>query len=217
MKPSNENGSSHSAAESYLSTISPQDKDWDIYKTLNNVLRELYKGTSLDTLPSRLDACSGFLEFGITPPLDDGSVRLKLRSARFCRVRHCPVCQSRRSSMWFARLINSIPLVEKDYPKARYIFLTLTLKNCRVEELKDTIKWMNKSWIKLTKKKCFPGIGYVKSTEVTRNREEGTVHPHFHILIMVPPGYFNDRSYLNQKQWSELWKLALNVQYTPVV
>ncbi|WP_170869787.1 protein rep, partial [Shigella sonnei] len=26
--------------------------------------------------------------------------RLRLREAHFCRVRHCPVCQWRRSLMW---------------------------------------------------------------------------------------------------------------------
>jgi hypothetical protein len=110
-----------------------------------------------------------------------------------------------------------LPLIEEDYPKVRYIFLTLTVKNCKIEELKSTIKWMNQSWHKLIRKKTFPGIGFVKSTEVTRNRDQNTVHPHFHILIMVNPSYFDGKNYMNQKEWMKLWKDSLKINYDPVI
>jgi hypothetical protein len=42
------------------------------------------------------------------------------------------------------------------------------------------------------------------------------VHPHFHILGLVPASYFG-RDYLKQEQWAEMWKQSLRVDYDPIV
>jgi plasmid rolling circle replication initiator protein Rep len=109
-----------------------------------------------------------------------------------------------------------MPSVVRDYPKSRYIFLTLTVKNCPVTELRQAVKLMNNAWSKLTRRKNFPAIGFVRSLEVTRGKD-GTAHPHFHALLMVTPSYFTGRQYLSQKAWTELWQSCLKVDYNPVV
>jgi len=117
--------------------------------------------------------------------------------------------------MWKGKAFNSFPKLIQDYPTARFLFLTLTVPNCPLGELRQTLAWMNKSWERLSKRKAFPAIGWVKAVEVTR-RPNDYAHPHFHCLLMVKPGYFG-RNYLNQEDWTELWRKSLRVDYTPIV
>jgi plasmid rolling circle replication initiator protein Rep len=90
----------------------------------------------------------------------------------------------------------------QDYPKHRWLFLTLTVKNCSIQELRKNLDCMNKSFIRLSKLKEFPGVGWIKSVEVTRGRD-GNAHPHIHCLLMVAPGYFG-ANYLSQERWIDL-------------
>ncbi|MGZ7278142.1 protein rep, partial [Streptococcus pyogenes] len=68
---------------------------------------------------------------------------MRLRSAEFCRVRHCPVCQWRRSLMWQARFYQALPRIVADYPDSRWMFLTLTVRNCDIADLAETLTAMN--------------------------------------------------------------------------
>lgn len=200
----------------YLTEVSPQDKPWDVRRKQADQVRDLYSGTLCDRLAERLSSCSGLLGFGWFCDSETGEQRLKLQTARFCRVRHCPVCQWRKSLMWVARFLKATPMILKDYPKARFIFLTLTVANCPVQDLRLTVKSMTEAWHRLIKRKEFPAIGFAKSLEVTRGND-GSSHPHFHILLMVDPGYFKGENYLSQKRWTELWKEVLRIDYTPIV
>lgn len=118
--------------------------------------------------------------------------------------------------MWVARFLKALPNIQRDYPKARYLFLTLTVRNCQVSELKQTLTHMNESWKRLSDRKQFPAIGFARSTEITKGKD-GTAHPHFHCLLMVNAGYFKVPHYLSQAAWTELWQDVLRVDYTPVV
>lgn len=118
--------------------------------------------------------------------------------------------------MWVARFLKAVPALKRDYPTARYIFVTLTVKNCELPELRQTLTWMNESWKRLCRRKQFPAIGFARSTEITKGKD-GTAHPHFHCLMMVKQSYFQGKYYLSQADWSELWKEALQVDYGPIV
>lgn len=204
------------AACCYLSDLSPKDKPWDRHKDQAQRMRDLLSGSILDRLAGRIEACSGFLEFGASVDGETGERAFKLKSARFCRVRQCPICQWRRSLMWISRFLKALPAITGDYPKARWLFLTLTVRNCELTELRATVKDMNAAWKRMALRKQFPAIGYVRSTEVTRGKD-GSAHPHFHALLMVEPGYFQGGRYLSQQAWSQLWQQVLGVSYTPVV
>ncbi|MCE4093448.1 protein rep, partial [Klebsiella pneumoniae] len=79
---------------------------------------------------ARMACCGGLLRFGWSTLKATGETRLRLREAHFCRVRHGPVCQWRRSLMWQARFYQSLPRIVADYPDSRWMFLTLTVRNC---------------------------------------------------------------------------------------
>jgi hypothetical protein len=191
----------------YLTDYSPQDKPWDTHRAQTQTVEGVYRGTVYDGLAGRLRDCSGFLGFAWVDDSDTGELRLKLRAARFCRVRHCPVCQWRRSLMWQARFLQALPSIEAAYPKARWLFLTLTLRNCAIGNLRRTLQSMNEAWHRMVKRSEFAGNvqGWVRATEVTRGQDD-SAHPHFHCLLMVRPCYFDGKHYVTQSRWAELWQ-----------
>lgn len=118
--------------------------------------------------------------------------------------------------MWLARFYTALPDIQKAYPKARWLFLTVTVRNPQVEDLRETLQGMNKAWQRFIKRKEFaPVLGWIRTTEVTRGKG-GTAHPHFHCLLMVPPSMFT-LHYVRQAQWAELWRDCARLDYMPVV
>ncbi len=198
-----------------LGDISEKDRVWDKHRTNSDRVAEHYKGSKYQRYSDRIDYCSQFLDFKLSPDADQGLLKLKLSGAMFCRVRHCPVCQWRRSLMWKAKACKILPKVLEDFPKHRYLFLTLTVRNCPVYELRTILNWMNKSFVRLTKLKEWSAEGWIKSIELTRGKD-GSAHPHFHCLLMVPPSYFSGQAYLSQKRWSELWQQSARLDYQPM-
>jgi plasmid rolling circle replication initiator protein Rep len=197
-----------------LSDLSPQDKPWDKHRAFADRVQTHYAGTEFNDYSQRVSFCSQLLEFGLTPT-ENGTLKLKLRSARFCRVRHCPVCQWRRSLMWKAKAYKVLPKIVEAYPTHRWLFVTLTQKNVPVTELRDTLKAMNKGFQRLAERKTWPAIGWLRSTEVTRGRD-GNAHPHFHCLLMVPRSYFG-RNYIKQDEWVKLWRDCMRLDYSPIL
>lgn len=225
----------------YLSDVSPKDKPWDKHRSAADRVMKIYRDTLFDRYAQRIAGCSGVLQFEFFTNKDTGETRLRLTACKFCRCRHCPICQWRRQLRWRARFFDALPRILKDHPKARFIFLTLTVKNCHVSDLRKTLAWMNKSWVLMTKRKQFPGLGWLKSVEVTREYECTTpstclrkksgkgsktscpnctptsyAHPHFHAILMVNEGYFK-RGYLSKEKWIALWRDCLGVEYDPSI
>ena len=206
----------------FLSDVSERDRPWDLHRWQSELVEALYSGTDFASYAARINKCSQFLGFDWVSDELTGEVGLHLEQARFCRVRYCPVCQWRKSLMWRARFYNAVPRILETFPSHRFVFLTLTVQNCAVTDLGSVVARMNQAWSKLTRRKVFPGAGWLKSVEVTRNQIQGskwfgTAHPHLHALLMVDSGYFVGRRYIKQSAWRELWRDVLGVDYLPVV
>lgn len=198
-----------------LSDLSSRDKPWDKHRGNADTVSTYYAGSEFQSYSARIHFCSELLDFRLTPDQDEGLLKLKLAAARFCRVRHCPVCQWRRSLMWKAKAYKVLPKITEKYPTYRWLFVTLTLRNCRITDLKETLTHMHESFKRMTKLKAFPAVGWIKSTEVTRGKD-GSAHPHFHCLLMVKPGYFG-KNYIKQDEWVEMWRRSLRIDYNPVL
>lgn len=198
-----------------LADLSERDKPWDKHRSNADKVSMHYVNSEFEDYATRVHFCSELLDFKLVPDQEEGVYKLKLSAARFCRVRHCPVCQWRRSLMWKAKAYKVLPKIVEHYPKHRWLFLTLTVKNCPIEDLRSTLDWMNESFKRLTKLKIWPAKGWIKSVEVTRGKA-GDAHPHFHCLLMVPPSYFS-HGYISQQKWVELWKQSLRADYEPVL
>ena len=230
--------------QSFLSDQSPQDKPWDSHKAQSvKVSDALSLGyDSHQKQSARMIECAKNLEFGWRNNQETGETALKLKTAYFCRVRHCPICQWRRSLMWVARFYQAFPKIYADHPEWRYIMVTFTVRNCKIGDLRQTINEMNTAWHRLINRKAWPGLGFVRSTEVTRGswvmkstgklipakkiysiplelrelKDNTTAHPHYHCLIAVPPGYLQGKNYLSTAKWANLWQECLRADYTPI-
>lgn len=201
-----------------LTDYSPKDAPWDVHRGQSDDVGGIYAtATEFERYAARMAQCGGVLRFGWATAPETGEMALRLREAHFCRVRHCPVCQWRRSLMWQARFYQSLPQLVQEHPKARWLFLTLTVRNCPIGELASTLTAMNAGWQRLKDRKEFgPVLGWVRTTEVTRGRD-GSAHPHFHALLMVPSSMLAGKHYVRQARWAELWAEAMRLDYVPMV
>jgi plasmid rolling circle replication initiator protein Rep len=197
-----------------LSDVSPKDKPWDKHRGFADRVQSQYAGSKFEKYGERVSFCSQMLEFGLNAAEDD-TIKLKLRSAKFCRVRHCPVCQWRRSLMWKAKAYIILPKIVSKYPTHRWLFMTLTQKNVPITELRETLIQMNKGFKRMIERKIFPAVGWLRSMEVTRGRD-GNAHPHFHCLLMVPASYFS-HGYIKQHEWAALWRDCMRLDYNPIM
>ena len=142
--------------------------------------------------------------------------------AYFCRDRICPVCSWRRSKKLAQKLKQIIALNERE-KKSRYIFLTLTVENVPWSALADEIKTIMKSWDKFGKRIRRASIvtGWVRTFEVTRSVKFDNAHPHLHILMQVPPEYFDpdDPMWLAYKKDDLIkqWQECLCADYGPSI
>ncbi|MEX6276755.1 protein rep [Staphylococcus saprophyticus] len=112
---------------------------------------------------------------------------LKLHKTWFCKSKLCPVCNWRRNYQAM-RLFKY-----KKVSKKNLIFLVLYKK-------------VSKNL-----------IGFMRSTEVTVNKNDGSYNQHMHVLLCVENSYFkNKANYIAQEEWVNLWQKALQVNYRPV-
>ena len=109
--------------------------------------------------------------------------------------------------------------IKTQYPTHRWVFLTLTVRNCDLVDLRDTLKDMNASWKRMSETVAFKkGVaGFIRTTEVTRGKDgDMRAHPHYHALLLVKPSYFT-KNYIKQSEWVEMWQKALRADYAPSV
>ncbi len=151
---------------------------------------------------------------------EDFRAEANLKAARLCNTRLCPFCEWRRTRAWRARLFKGLTAVYEDQPKLRGVFLTLTVKNCRLEDLGDQLDQMNRAWDRLAKRAFFPTSMWFRRTEVTVGSAafpaENYAHPHFHVLLLVKPSYFS-HGYVKQSEWQKQWMDAARLDYVPVI
>jgi plasmid rolling circle replication initiator protein Rep len=162
-----------------------------------------------------------------------------LRSAYLCNRRLCPFCEWRRTRAWRARLIAGLNALAVEQPKWSGVFLTLTVRNCQMHELRDTVRHMHESLRRLVKTTTWPTEYWLRRTEITVSlSNQGSepcnpgataellpptgggriqsVHPHLHCLLLVKPSYWS-HGYVKQLEWQKQWQMAARLDYTPVV
>lgn len=184
---------------------------WKSKKIESLKLHESYKRLGDEKKSIRVFNCGSFLEF---KKFDSGE--LKLHNANFCKVRLCPMCAWRRSLKIFGQV--SQVMDNLDQKKYRFLFLTLTIKNCSPDDLRIEIDSILKSFNRMTRLKAFkPVLGYFRALEVTHNLITNEYHPHIHCILVVKNSYFKNKDYLSHSDWTDLWKRSLKVDYRPIV
>ena len=120
--------------------------------------------------------------------------------------------------------------IMQTHPTHRFVFLTLTVRNPKIEDLRETLQHMNKSWQRLKDRKSLYQalrVGYAqRKSHAPKTRKDKDkkykrvcpttgnthAHPHFHVILMVKPSYFG-KGYIKQSRWQELWADCLRVDY----
>lgn len=198
-----------------LNEESPKDAAWDERRGCGEDLADLVGGRYAE----RLDKCANWLNFERTVKPETGEAGLRLTAVMFCKFRHCPVCAWRRSQMWKARFFEALDKSEQpELKSAAWLLLTLTVRNCPITELRETLTAMGKAWNRLANRKAGPLQnvgGWIRSVEITRGKD-GSAHPHYHVLLAVPPSYFGKR-YVPKAEWAKAWQQAMRLDYEPVV
>jgi hypothetical protein len=115
----------------------------------------------------RQSRCAEFFHYAISP--DDLSMRLN--RASFCGLRSCPLCCWVKTVKWRVRIFQGLPRLLADYPNGSFLLLTLTAKNCHFNCLRAQIRLMEQAWNRLSQRRRFPGLGYLKSLEISRPRD----------------------------------------------
>ena len=113
----------------------------------------------------RINACSGILKFGVNP--DQKGIGSQASIFLPCSPLSCV---SVAQNLWRSGYVSAIAKYSRTFPTHRWVFLTLTVKNPPVTELRDTLKHMNDSWQRLIQTKRFKSgvAGFCEQPEVTR-------------------------------------------------
>jgi len=167
----------------------------------------------------KLRGCGTYLKFSKQEHQQTLEQRNKLKDANFCKFRFCEMCNWRRTKKIGYQLIEALESIEAS-KKVSYIFLTLTIKNPSVSDLKATVKHINQSFQRMAETVGYKNavIGHFKALEILGdNTPDEEVHPHFHILLIVSKSYFTSKNYISQDKWIDMWQKALRVDYRPVV
>lgn len=115
-------------------------------------------------------------------------------TGKYCDTRVCNICNRIRTAKFMNGYISQLEKLGDLY------FVTLTIKNCKGYQLRETIESMCKTVRKINDclRKYKPTSG-LRKIEVTYNPVTNEYHPHFHILIEN-----KDSAEYLYKKWLEL-------------
>lgn len=118
--------------------------------------------------------------------------------------------------LWRAKFYQALPVLMEKHPSARWVSMVLTVRNCEILDLRETIQAMNKAWKRFILRPEFANatIGWVRTTEVTHGIKD-TAHPHFHVLMLVHSSYYGGKFYIKRERWIELWRECAKLDYDP--
>jgi plasmid rolling circle replication initiator protein Rep len=129
-----------------------------------------------------------------------------------CQLRFCPLCNYFRVKNLTPAIVRELKTLQPDY---KFIFITITVPNCKFLNLRQTILKMNKAFSFMTYatwfKKAFKH--WIRTTEITFKQNEA--HPHFHCIMAVDKNYFKktNKHYVTtetlQKRFSSLYGVDL--------
>lgn len=145
-------------------------RPWKGKKVANELLAVAYDDID-SSKAERLRDCASWLEFS---RYADGSRRL--RTANFCRVRLCPMCQWRRALRNAAQVRRVVDAMSLDAVnnghRVHWLILTLTIRNCSGDDLSRTLDDLSTAWDRLTHRKVMRDvIGWYRGLEIVHDTD----------------------------------------------
>jgi len=132
-----------------------------------------------------------------------------------CRSRHCSNCQRIKAYVWQMKMQEIIPELSINFKNGKYLFITFTVKNPKITNLRLVLKCMSRAYAKMFQRKAFRFVvGGIRSTEITRGKSgDDEAHPHFHAIICLKTTYFKKENYLSADDWGKHWGECLQSEY----
>ena len=185
--------------------------------------------------------CGDFIITGV----DENGDR-RIVEANFCKARLCPLCQHRKSAKARAQVFDIVNHLEGySYIFLTLTMKNEAIADSTISAALERLSkaWQRFTQRKRVRDTV---LGYYKSVELTvdfnerisddmyraarkyydeRGLKAGDYnpnyyffHPHIHAILAVPERYLSNpgRLYISQREFSELWRDALRVDYTPI-
>lgn len=152
--------------------------------------------------------CRNIIKYAYGEDVETEQMFSKALYMESCKYRMCPACQRADAINDSLRLYTCLNYLRLEKNK-RFIFVTLTVPNVPGDELKNTMRDMNKAYDKLMRRKQFLQFdSSVAKMEITYNARANTFHPHLHVILAVDDAYFDksNTQYLTQAQLLEHWR-----------
>lgn len=155
-------------------------------KTENLKLSSIYQKTGQADRAHRVAFCCSYRYV-----LIDSENRAHTTSTVRCRDRHCSECQRIKSYVYQERLKRTaIEKIKSDFVEDEFLFLTFTVKNPLVWNMRKVMRAMSQAFGMLTRRKIFADVfrGGIRTFEVTRSFEElfkNFCHPHIHAIAQT--------------------------------
>lgn len=132
-----------------------------------------------------------------------------------CRSRHCQNCQRIKAFIWQEKMKEIIPELSINFKNGKYLFITFTVKNPKITNLRLVLKCMSRAYAKMFQRKAFRFVvGGIRSTEITRGKSgDDEAHPHFHAIICLKTTYFKKENYLSADEWGRHWGECLESEF----
>lgn len=166
----------------------------------------------------QLEKCGNYLEFHRAIKTGERT----LSRANFCKYRLCPMCSWRRSLKIFGQASQVMEEAEKQ--GYRFVFVTLTVKNCQGVDLRSELTKLYAGSLALLRRKRYKKAvhGWMRVLEVTHNinfydKSFDTYHPHVHFIWAVKGNYFKKAQWISQADLTHDWGGCMKLDYKPLV
>lgn len=133
-----------------------------------------------------------------------------------CRDRMCPLCSWRLGLKRYAEMMQVmdelLPIIKKGHTVG---MLTLTVRNVSLKKLSKTLDKMALAYKRMSQRVTWKKqiMGYARNLEITRNEDDGSFHPHYHILVVCHEGVEPGVAILSiAREWGE----GLEADYIPI-
>lgn len=161
---------------------------------------------------ARMMACSNEIVYTRCPQCG----KLHLVRTTLCRDRLCSICNYVLTVKRYAEMMDVAARLQPQIDAGYQVgMLTLTIRNCTLYRLSETLDQMAIGYSRLQKRRAWQRIviGWARSTEITIGKN-GTAHPHYHILTIIEPGHTEAEIHKLCKQY---WAQSMRLDYAPII
>lgn len=142
--------------------------------------------------------------------------KTRITQTYLCRDRLCPVCAAGRARKHWWEMIRAAE-VSNNFGGNRIAHLGLTIRNCKPKDLEHTLLRMSTAFKRCQQRKYWKEniLGYARRLEITYNADKRTMHPHYHVLLVISATASDNLQMIGSRIARE-WQTALQVSYLPI-